>query len=102
MVSPHGRAWLICGSLDDHAVAGAAPESLWVIHLLGLRRRHHEDSRRCRPRHVRVVIHALPQQRRESLDALIPHVLMLEPLPRSPPPPALLRGGILRILRNAP
>src|SRR6185436_3467429 len=73
-------------------------ERLRHVHLLGLRRRHHEVSGRRRARHVLVRVHPLPQQRRERLHPLIPQVLVLVPRPVPPPvrPPGLLLARVLR------
>src|SRR5260370_38019263 len=75
-------------SLNPHVIALAAAESLRMIHLFRFRGRHDEIPRSGRARHVRVFVHAFPQQRSEGFGALVAQVLMLEPL-GSPPPPAI-------------
>src|ERR1043166_4384879 len=86
--------------LYNHPVARAAPEGFGVVHLFGLRRRDDEGAGRGRARDVGIIVDAVPQQRRESLDAVVPKVLVLEP-GTHPPPPGELRGLRLLVFGDA-
>ena len=87
-------------SFHDDLVGRAPPERLRVVHLLGLRRRHDERARRRRARDVGVVVDALPEERRERLDALVAQVLVLVPGAAPPPPVAGRRSPSRRADRR--
>src|SRR5256714_9755820 len=94
--------------LNPHAIRLAPAKSFRVIHLFRFGRRDDELPRRGRAREVRIFVHALPQQRSESLDAIVAQVLMFEPFRSQPPPTvskrpaAVLRHtGLLFIARDS-
>src|SRR5258708_18004209 len=70
--------------LDPHVIAFPSSKSFRVVHLFRFRRRHDKGTRRRRARHVRILVHAFPQERGERFRPFVAQVLMLEPL--GPPP----------------
>src|SRR5260370_9313973 len=51
-------------SLNPQVIALAAAESLRMIHLFGFPGRHDKGARRRRAPHVRILVHAFPQEPR--------------------------------------
>src|SRR5262245_59853404 len=64
---------------DNEAIACSSAEGLGVVHFLGLWGRQDERAGRGGSRNIRIRMDALPEQRREGLDALIAQVLVLVP-----------------------
>src|SRR5215471_1503491 len=80
IIPPAAGASKKVGSLDYYAISSSAPEGFRCVHLFGFRGWYGEITWGRSPRHVTVLIHAFPEKGRECFGAVVPQVLMLEPI----------------------